>query len=65
MGAEDLEGWTHVPPLDGTELGESDLHEPSLLTKEEVPENLGCEWRFLHPFELHGVRFPTNTTPPD
>ena len=25
-----LEGWTHVPPLDGTESGESDLHEPSL-----------------------------------
>ena len=59
-----LEGWTHVPPPDVTELGESSLHEPSLLI-EEVPENLGCEWRVLHPFELPGVRFPTDTTPPN
>ena len=51
-----LEGWTHVPPLDGTELGESDLHEPSLPIEEEVAENLGCKWRVLHPFELPGVR---------
>ena len=60
-----LEGWTHVPPPDGTESGESDLHEPSLSVEEEVPENLGHEWRVLHPFELPGVRFPTNTTPPN
>ena len=37
-----LEGWTGVPPLDGTDSGESSLPEPSLL-EEEVPENLGCE----------------------
>ena len=63
-----LEGWTHVPPPDGTELDESSLHEPSspsLLIEEEVPENLGCEWRVLQPFELPGVRFPTDTTPPN
>ena len=42
------EGWTHVPPPDGTESGESDLHEPSLSVEEEVPENLGCKWRVLH-----------------
>ena len=24
------EGWTSAPPLDGTKLGESDLHEPPL-----------------------------------
>ena len=59
------EGWTHVPPPDGTESGESDLHEPSFSVDEEIPENLGCEWRILHPFELPGVRFPTNTTPPN
>ena len=35
---------------------------PSLL-EEEVPENLGHEWRVLHPFEIPGVRFPTDTTP--
>ena len=57
-----LEGLTHVPPLDGTELGDSSPHGPSLLVEEEVPENLGCEWRVLHPFELPGVRFPTDTT---
>ena len=46
------EGWTNVPPLDGTVSGESSLPEPSLLVEEEVPENLGCVWRVLHPFEL-------------
>ena len=60
-----LEGWTHVPPPDGTDLGESSLSEPSLLVEEEVSENLGCKWRVLHPFELPGVRFPTDTTPPN
>ena len=32
--------------------------------EEGVPENLGCEWRVLHPFEIPGVRFPTDYTPP-
>ena len=59
------EGWTHVPSLNGTDLGESSLPEPSLLVEEEVPENLGHEWRVLHPFELPGVSFPTDTTPPN
>ena len=30
---------------------------------EEIPDELGCEWRVLHPFDLPGVRFPTDTTP--
>ena len=30
---------------------------------EEIPDQLGCEWRDLHPFDLPGVRFPTNTMP--
>ena len=59
------EGWTNVPPPDGTDSGESSLPEPSLLIEEEVPENLGHEWSVLHPFELHGVRFPTDSTPPN
>ena len=59
------EGWTNVPPPDGTDSGESNLPEPSLLVEEEVPENLGHTWRVLHPFELPGVRFPTDTTPPN
>ena len=32
---------------------------------EGIPEELGCEWRVLHPFEIPGVRFPTNNTPPN
>ena len=27
-----------------------------------MPENLGDEWRILHPFELPGVRHPTDAT---
>ena len=59
------EGWTNVPPPDATDPGEHILPEPSLLVEEEVPENLGHEWGVLHPFELPGVRFPTDTTPPN
>ena len=59
------EGWTGVPPPDGTESGESDLCVPPSSVEEEVPENLGCEWRVLHPFELPGVRHPTDATPPN
>ena len=58
------EGWTNSPPPDGTSSEESGLSEPSLL-EEGVPENLGHEWRVLHPFEIPGVRFPTDNTPPN
>ena len=30
---------------------------------EDIPDELGHEWRVLHPFGLPGVRFPTDTTP--
>ena len=30
---------------------------------EDIPDELGFEWRVLHPFDLPGVRFPTDTTP--
>ena len=30
---------------------------------EEIPDELGCKWRVLHPFELPGVRFPMDSTP--
>ena len=43
---------------------ESRLSEPSSL-EEGVPENLGHEWRVLHPSEIPGVRFPTDNTPPN
>ena len=32
---------------------------------EDIPDELGNEWRVLHPFELPGVRFPTDTPPPN
>ena len=31
---------------------------------EDIPDELGHEWRVLHPFDLPGVRFPTDTMPP-
>ena len=30
---------------------------------EDIPDKLGHEWRVLHPFDLPGVRNPTDTTP--
>ena len=30
---------------------------------EGIPEELDHEWRFLHPFEIPGGRFPTDATP--
>ena len=34
------------------------------LVLEGLPDELGPEWRVLHPFEIPGVRFPTADTPP-
>ena len=34
------------------------------LCLEGLPDELGPEWRVLHPFEIPGVRFPTEDTPP-
>ena len=34
------------------------------LVLEGLPDELGPEWRVLHPFEILGVRFPTEDTPP-
>ena len=42
----------------------SESSETSVLA-ERVPEELGQEWRVLHPFEIPGVRFPTDATPPN
>ena len=42
---------------------ESDPLEPLVL--EGLPDELGPEWRVLHPFEIPGVRFPTEDTPPN
>ena len=58
------EGWTNGPPPDGTDSAESSLSGPSLL-EEGVPENLGHEWRVLHPFEIPEVWFATDNIPPN
>ena len=57
------EGWTGMPPHEDTDSGESNLHVPPSSLEEEVPENLGDKWKILHPFELPGVRHPTDATP--
>ena len=56
------EGQINEPQREGTCSSE---HETSLVETlpEEIPDELGCEWRVLHLFDLPGVRFPTNTTP--
>ena len=35
------------------------------LVLEGLPDELGPEWRVLHPFEIPGVRIPTDDTPPN
>ena len=32
---------------------------------EDIPDELGHEWRVLHPFKLPGVRFPMDSMPPN
>ena len=59
-----LEGQINEPTQDDTHSTESGQTEITVLT-EGIPEELGCEWRVLHPFEIPGVRFPTDTTPPN
>ena len=59
-----LEGQINEPSQEGAGSAESSLSEPYLLA-EGIPEELGHEWRVLHPFEIPGVRFPTDNTPPN
>ena len=42
---------------------ESEPLEPLVL--KGLPAELGPEWRVLHPFEIPGVRFPIDDTPPN
>ena len=58
------EAQINEPSQEGTGSAESSLSEPYLLA-EGMPEELGHEWRILHPFEIPGVRFPTDNTPPN
>ena len=58
------EGQINEPSWEGTGSAESSSKAPYLLA-EGIPEDLGHEWRVLHPFEMPGVRFPTDNTPPN
>ena len=55
------EGQIEEQPQD-EDSEESDTLEPLVI--EGLPDALGPEWRVLHPFEIPGVRNPTENTPP-
>ena len=59
-----LEGQINEPSLEGTGSAESSS-DRTLLISRRNPRDLGHEWRILHPFEIPGVRFPTNNPPPN
>ena len=56
------EGQTTEPQREGTGSSEHDVSVTETLP-EEIPDVLGHQWRVLHPFDLPGVRFPSETTP--
>ena len=58
------EGQINELTQEDTNSAESGLTESYVLA-EGIPEELGHEWRVLHPFEIPGVRFPTDNTPPN
>ena len=55
------EGQIEEQPRD-EDSEESDTLEPLVI--EGLPDELGLEWRVLHPFDIPGVRNPTEDTPP-
>ena len=58
------EGQINEPTQDDTHSAESGQTEMYVLA-EGIPEEIGHEWRVLHPFEIPGVRFPADVTPPN
>ena len=58
------EGQINEPTQDDTHSTESGKTETTVLA-EGIPEELDHEWMVLHPFEIPGVRFPTDATPPN
>ena len=57
------EGQIKEPSREDEDSVESAPLEPLVL--EGIPDELGPEWRVLHPFEIPGVRIPTDDTPPN
>ena len=58
------EAQTTEPRREDASSSESDTSTVETLP-EDIPDELGHEWRVLHLFELPGVRFPTDTMPPN
>ena len=58
------EGQTTEPRREDASSSENNTSAVETLP-EDIPDELGHEWRVLHPFELPGVRFPTDTMPPN
>ena len=58
------EGQTSEPRREDASTSESNTSAVETLP-EDILDELGREWRVLHPFELPGVRFPTDTMPPN
>ena len=57
------EGQIEAQSQDDVSSEENDTLEPLVI--EGLPDELGPEWRILHPFEIPGVRNPTEDTPPN
>ena len=58
------EGQINEPTRENASSSESNPSTIEVLP-EEIPDELGCKWRVLHPFELPGVRLPLDSTPPN
>ena len=58
------EGQTNEPRREDASSSESNTSVVETLS-EDIPDELGHEWRVLHLFELPGVRFPTDAMPPN
>ena len=56
------EGQTNEPRREDISSSESNTSIVETLP-EDIPDELGHEWRVLHPFDLPGVRFPPDTMP--
>ena len=57
------EGQIEEQSRDDDDSEENETLEPLVI--QGLPDELGPEWRILHPFEIPGVRFPTEDTPPN
>ena len=58
------EGQINEPMRENASSNESNLSTVEVLP-EEIPDELGHEWRVLHPFELPRVRFAMDSTAPN